>query len=176
MEESQTTASTIPASTWTVDRERSTVELKLRHLVVATVRGRFASFAGTLDIDEAGPQSASGAVHVATIDTGDATRDERLRGAEFFDCARYPEIRFASSSIESRGDRLRIVGELTIKDRTREIELLARRRGAASERLELEVSGELRRSEFGIESAELLEAGISDRVELALHLSLVTGA
>lgn len=167
-------ATVVPVATWTVDPRRSTVGFKIRHLLIATVRGRFTDFEGTLEVGERGPLRACGTVRTATIDTGDPIRNERLSGPEFFDTATSSEMRFVSMSVEPvDGETLRIVGDLTIRDTTREVELRARRTAAVGERLELDVDGELSRSDFGIESAQLLEAGISDRVELALHVSLV---
>jgi polyisoprenoid-binding protein YceI len=163
----------IPASTWTVDPSRSSVAFKLRHLMVMPVRGRFTAFEGTLAIARDGRARASGTVQAATIDTNDAVRDERLRAPDFFDTANHPEIAFASSGIETLDEEtLLIAGDLTIRGATHELELRARRTAATSERIELELDGELRRSDFGIESAQLLEAGISDKVELALRVSL----
>ncbi len=163
----------VPASTWTVDPLHSSVAFKLRHLMVMPVRGRFTVFEGTLAVARDGRARAYGAVQAATIDTSDAIRDERLRGPDFFDTANSPEIAFASSSIKTLDDEtLLIAGDLTIRGTTRGIELRARRTAVAAERIELELEGALRRSDFGIESAQLLEAGISDRVELALRVSL----
>lgn len=163
----------IPASTWTVDPLRSSVAFKLRHLMVMPVRGRFTVFEGTLAVAGDGRARAYGTVQAATIDTNDAVRDERLRGPDFFDSANNPEIAFASTGIETLDDEtLLIAGDLTIRGTTSQIELCARRTAATAERIELELEGALRRSDFGIESAQLLEAGISDRVELALRVSL----
>jgi polyisoprenoid-binding protein YceI len=163
----------IPAGTWTVDPLRSSVAFKLRHLMVMPVRGRFTAFEGTLTIARDGHAGANGTVQAATIDTNDAVRDERLRAPDFFDTANHPEIAFASTSIAALdGETLLLAGDLTIRGATHELELRARRAAIAPERIELELEGELRRSDFGIESAQLLEAGISDRVELALQVSL----
>lgn len=163
--------SLVPAGTWTVDPRRSRVGFSIRHLMVATVKGRFADCEGTLDAR--GAPRAFGSVQAATIDTGDAVRDERLRSSDFFDADRIPEIRFASRELGQADGALRIVGDLTIKDTTRAIELGASAGVARDGHLELDLRGELSRGEFGIESDELLEAGISDRVKLVLSISLV---
>lgn len=164
----------VPAGSWMVDRERSTVEFGIRHLLLVPLKGRFEEFEGTLVVDRAGDAVARGLVRAASIETGDATRDERLRGSEFFDAERWPAIRFASERVERLDtSRLRIVGELTIRDATRELELTARRTSATRDGIELALTGELSRSAFGVESRQLLEAGISDRVELLLRVWLV---
>jgi polyisoprenoid-binding protein YceI len=173
-EHSRRPAGVIPAGKWSVDPQRSKVAFKLRHLMVMPVNGRFADFAGTVTVADDGRATAAGSVRAATLHTGDEIRDRRLRGAEFFDTDASAEIRFASTRVEPLDARtLLIAGELTIKEATREIGLRARRKRATRERVELEVSGELSRRDFGIESPQLLDAGISDKVELALSISLV---
>ena len=163
----------VPSGAWTVDPERSTVGFSVRHLMITTVRGRFTDFEGALHAVDGRRTRATGAVRVTSIDTGDAVRDERLLGPEFFNAATSPEIRFVSTSVAPIGDgTLRIAGDLTIKDVTREIELRARPVAMAEGEFELHVEGTLGRSDFGIESAQLLEAGISNKVELVLHLAL----
>lgn len=164
----------VPAGSWMVDCEHSTVGFGIRHLLLVPLKGRFREFEGTLRLDRSGDALARGLVRTATIETGDATRDERLRGSDFFDAERWPAIRFASTQVEQiDASRFRIVGQLTIRDATRELELTARRTAASPDGIELRLTGELSRSAFGVESAQLLQAGISDRVELALRVRLV---
>jgi polyisoprenoid-binding protein YceI len=169
---SQPLASPVPAGPWVVDPERSSVRFAVRHLVLTTVRGRFTDFDGRLETDPGGALRATGAVRVATFHTGQALRDEHMRNANYFDAARYPEMRFTSTAIERVDSaRLWIAGELTIKGTTRPIELDARYT-MADGRLAVDATGALRRSDFGIDSAEMLDAGIADRVTLSLHLLL----
>lgn len=167
-------ASPLPAGRWRVERSSSAVGFRLRHLMLVPVRGRFAGFEGSLEIDPDGSTRATGSVDVATIETGDAIRDERLLSPDYFDAARHPRIALAAGEVEVVGDRkLRIRGELTIRGRTQPVELTAWRRSAGDERIELELEGDLSRSAFGIESEQLLDAGISDRVEVRVAASLV---
>lgn len=142
--------------------------------MLVPVRGRFLDFEGSLEVEPDGRISAGGSVAVATIDTGDAVRDDRLRSADYFGAEQFPRIVFAATSVEAVNPRsLRIRGELTVKATTLPIELHAWRRSAGSESIELDVEGELSRGAFGIESAQLLDAGISDRVEVRMAIALV---
>src|SRR6185312_10481309 len=75
----------VPAGTWKVDPTHSSVGFEVKHMMISTVRGHFRVFDGTLE--------------VASIETGNAERDEHLRSPDFFDADRYPEIRFASTRI-----------------------------------------------------------------------------
>src|ERR1039457_7664716 len=96
------------------------------------------------------PPLAGGAVKAASIDTKDPVRDEHLRSSpDFFDVERYPEISFKSNRIDYLdGGRLHILGDLTIRGVTREIELDGQLNGAGheavgNERIDLELRGEL---------------------------------
>ena len=159
-------------TTWVVDLERSTVGFTIAHFGVATVKGRFGTFAGTL-ADDGGALRASGAVDAATVDTGNPIRDRGLRGAEFFDVGHHPEIRFASRQVERLGaDALRIIGDLTIRQTACQVELHARMLDQTADRLELLVTGDLNRAVFGIDSMELRAAGVSKRVRVSARLLL----
>ena len=164
----------IPKGRWRVDADRSEVEFSVKHLLVARVSGRFTDFEGLLDVDPAGGTIASGSVRVASVDAGDAKRDESLRGPDFFDAERCPRISLHRGHAETLGgSRFRVTGDLEIRGIRHPVELLARVEEIADERAELTVEGHLSRSAYGIESGQLLDVGISDRVDVALKLSLL---
>jgi polyisoprenoid-binding protein YceI len=174
MTPTRATRTIAPAGTWVLDPARSTLGFAIRHLMVATVHGHFAGFSGSLRVDGDGDARATGTVHAATLETGNGVRDGRLHGSEFFDADRYPDIRFRSTAIECLDENSwTMTGELTIKHITRPIELRARRLAPADDSLELRLHGQLSRTEFGITSHELLSAGISDTVNLKLHITLL---
>lgn len=177
-------ASNLPAGEWSVDASRSSVGFAVRHMLVATVNGRFREFDGMLTIGPGGI-GATGVVKIASFDTSDPVRDEHVRRSpDFFDAERYPEINFSSRRVEERaGGRLRIVGELTIRGTTREIELDAqvddvRSDAGSRERIELTLRGELDRRDFGLVWNQALETGgalLGNVVKLALEISAVRG-
>jgi polyisoprenoid-binding protein YceI len=160
---------------WTIDPARSEVGFSVRHLMVATVRGRFGAFEGTIKSDAVGLIGATGVVHTASIDTGERKRDERLRSESFLDVERVPLISFASRRIEPRnGEGFRVVGDLTMAGVARELALDAvLRNGTGDGDLRLEAHGALRRSDFGLSWRESLEAAgalVSDRVGIAVEV------
>ncbi len=174
-----------PAGAWPIDAERSRVEFALKHMLLATLRGRFESFQGVLEIGQDGAARASGSVDAASICTDDAVRDEHLRSSDdFFDVERYPLIAFRSSLIEEQGGgRVRVLGELTMRGVSREIELCGRvrdpRPDGAGAILALALSGELNRKDFGLSWNQTLDSGgalIGNTVKLALELAAVRAA
>ncbi|MFI5003393.1 MAG: YceI family protein [Solirubrobacterales bacterium] len=175
-------ASVVPAGRWSVDVPRSSVAFAVRHMMLATVNGRFRKFDGMLEIGSGAPR-AMGVVRAASIDTDEPVRDEHLRRSQdFFDVERYPEIGFNSTRIDYLdGGRFRIVGDLTMREVTREIELDAqingrRREAGGDERIELELRGELNRRDFGLSWNQVLETGralLGNKVKIALEISAV---
>lgn len=157
---------------WTIDPSRSTVGFAIKHMLVTTVRGRFSDFEGVVDcVDD--ELVASGTVRAASVDTGDPVRDRNLRGPGFLDADRHPEIRFTSESVEPADDgAVWVTGPITIAGATRPLRLrVAVESGGGSGCASIRARGVLRRSEFGIESASLLDSGVSDKVDLVLDVS-----
>ncbi len=150
---------------------------------VATVRGEFREFEGTLEIgDDLESSRAYGTVRTGSVNTNQEQRDEHLRSADFFDAENHPELRFESERIELEGeDTLRVVGDLTINGVTREVEfqaeVLGTGRGANDEeRLGLEVTGTLSRRDYGMKFNPALGSGnavVADKVRLELDIAAV---
>ena len=90
----------VPAGTWTVDADHSSVAFEVKHMMISTVRGHFSEFDGVLEAAEDPEQSHThGWVRTASVDTGNADRDPHRRGPDFFDAERFPEMRFDSTRI-----------------------------------------------------------------------------
>jgi polyisoprenoid-binding protein YceI len=148
-----TSATVIPSGTWSIDPVWSSLEFEVKKLGLATVKGRAPGFSGTIEGGET--PSISGTVDASTIVTFDETRDGHLQSPDFFDTQRYPELRFESTSVETRGDELVVEGELTIKNSTKPVELTGSFVGAGvdpygNDRIGLELSGTIDRTEFGL--------------------------
>lgn len=119
------TSTLVPTGTWNVDPAHSRVGFAVKHLGIATVRGVFKEFEGSLEIGEdLASTKARGTVQTASVDTSEPSHDGHLRGPDFFDVESYPEITFESTSIEAAGeDEWKVLGNLTIHGVTNEIEL-----------------------------------------------------
>jgi polyisoprenoid-binding protein YceI len=170
--------SVIPVAKWSVDASRSSVAFALKHMMFATAKGRFREFDGILEVGS-GAQRATGVVKAASIDTNEPVRDQHLRDSpDFFDVERYPEISFNSTWIDYLDDgRLHILGDLTMRGVTVEIQLEGTRHEAGDdERIELELRGVLNRRDFGLTWNQALETGgalLGNKVKIALEISAV---
>ncbi len=174
----------VPAGIWTIDPAHSSVGFKIRHLMIANVRGHFSDFDGTVEAAEDDPVNSRvwGTVKVASISTGDPQRDEHLKSPDFFDAARYPEITFESTRVRHLdGGTYEVAGDLMIKGVTREVELNATVEGTAVdpwgvERVGISVRGTINRNDFGLTWQQKLAAGgllVGEEVQLLVDVSAV---
>jgi polyisoprenoid-binding protein YceI len=173
----------VPLGTWNIDPAHSSVEFSIKHLMIATVRGRFKEFEGTIQAaEDINDSKVVGVVRTASIDTNEPTRDEHLRGPDFFDVAHYPEARFESTRIlPLGGPRFRVIGDLTLKGVTREVELDTTVEGSekdpwGNDRIGIRVRGMINRTEFGLTWQHPLESGgflVGEEVKIMVDISAV---
>jgi len=172
------------ANTWNIDVAHTGIGFSIRHMVVSKVRGRFGRYSGSVKLDEEDLSRSEVAIDIeaASLDTGVADRDTHLRSADFFDVERFPTLSFRSKRIEPRaGDRYRVIGDLTIRDVTREVELDVEYGGQAkdpwgNQRAGFLASTSLDRKDFGLRWNQVLEAGgvlVGERVDVEIELQLV---
>jgi len=111
-------------ATYQIDPDHSSFQFKVRHMTVSNVRGEFKKVKGVVSVD--GNDLTGLKVEVildaASVNTDHAKRDDHLRGEDFFDAAKYPTITFVSKKVtEVDENRLKVVGDLTIRGVTREV-------------------------------------------------------
>jgi polyisoprenoid-binding protein YceI len=180
------TGPVVPPGRWVVDPAHSTVEFAVKHMGIATVRGRFNEFRGTLEVAEDLARSrALGTVTVASITTDEPDRDAHLRSPDFFDAERYPEIGFESTRIEAIDDTSsRVFGNLTMHGVTHEVKLEVVISGTDTDpwgntRVGLEAVGAIKRSEFDMKFNQALGSGnmlVGDKVTISLDISAIKQA
>jgi polyisoprenoid-binding protein YceI len=172
---------------WNIDAAHTSINFSIRHMVVSKVRGRFAKFSGAVSLDDNDLTKSvvEATIEASSIDTGAAQRDAHLQSPDFFDAEKFPQLRFRSTRIEKlRDDRYRVIGDLSIRDVTREISLDVEYGGRAkdpwgNERAGFLAKGSLDRKDFGLGWNQVLEAGgvlVGDRVEIELDVQVVKAA
>lgn len=175
---------------WELDPAHSLVEFSAKHMMITTVKGRFGEVRGTIRMDEDDLAVSSVAVEIdgASIDTRAAQRDEHLRSADFLDVESYPTLTFRSTGIEGRpaeaGDRFRVIGDLTIRGTTREVELDAVFEGRGmdpwgGERVSFSAETRIDRREFDLTWNQALEAGgvlVANEIRIQLEVQAVQSA
>jgi polyisoprenoid-binding protein YceI len=171
------------AGTWNIDLAHSELAFVARYLMVTKVRGGFGEFSGTLHIAEAPEASwVEVTIKAASIDTGTPDRDKHLRSADFLDVERFPELRFKSTKVElTGGTGLKVTGDLTIRDVTKQVVLDAEFQGIAKDpwggtRAAFSATTEIDREEFGASWNVALETGgwlVSKRIRLELEAQAI---
>ncbi len=171
-------------TTWQIDPSHSEVGFSVKHLMISTVRGRFAGVKGTifLDSEDITRSSVEAEIDAASIDTREEKRDGHLRSPDFFDVEKHPTITFRSRRFESAGgDRYRVTGDLTIRDVTREVVLDVTEEGRGrdpwgGERIGFTATGKIDRREFGLTWNQALETGgvmVSNDIKLNIESEAV---
>lgn len=171
-------------NTWNIDTTHSGIHFSVRHMVFAKVRGRFANWSGTVELDENDISRSVVDVEIdaGSIDTGVTDRDNHLRSGDFFDAEAFPKLRFRSKRIESvGGERYQIVGDLTIRGVTREVVLETEYGGQAkdpwgNQRAAFTATTSLNRKDFGLTWNQVLETGgllVGERVDIELEVQAV---
>src|ERR1700710_1353090 len=115
------TQTKLPVGTWKLDPTHSSASFAVKHMVVATFRGRFENVDATLTVGEDGAGRLDGNVDASSIVVKDENLQAHLGSPDFFDTERYPQLRFSSDSIRRDGEELVLDGELTVKDHTRAV-------------------------------------------------------
>ncbi|MCP3138281.1 YceI family protein [Pyxidicoccus xibeiensis] len=171
-------------TTWNIDTTHSGIHFSVRHMVIAKVRGNFQKFSGTVALDEQDvtKSSVSVSIDTASISTGVEQRDNHLRSADFFEVEKFPAITFQSTKVEkTSGNGLRVTGNLTIRDITREVVLDAEQLGVGKDpwgnvKAAFEAKTSVDRRDFGLKWNQALETGgvlVGEKIEIALEVQAV---
>jgi polyisoprenoid-binding protein YceI len=171
------------ADTYTVDGSHSEASFQVRHLV-GKVRGHFADFKGTVQVDPAKPEASSVefSIKAASIDTANADRDKHLRTADFFDVEKFPEITFKSTKVAPAGkDKYDVTGTFSMHGVTKTITLPVAFLGFGkdpwgNERAGFELTTTLNRKDYGIVWNKALDAGgvmLGDDVTVTITLETI---
>ena len=173
----------VPAGIWTVDAARSVVGFDVRHLKLTKVHGCFHHFEGALRCDPDYTVSITGSIDVASIDTGDPRRDDRLRDEEFFDVHHYPTIAISAAATPvSPGEAFAVSGEMTIRGVRRPLELEVMGSPMSVDGngdVRIRARGSVSRRAFGLNWDPAFAGGglvIDDRVALRLDVVVVENA
>jgi polyisoprenoid-binding protein YceI len=172
-------ATAVPAGVWNIDTSHTTVNFSVRHMMVSKVRGKFATFGGTIVIAEDPTASTlEASVDMASVDTGDAGRDEHLRTSDFFDIQTHPTMTFTSTSIAPSGGDYELTGDLTIRGVTRPVTFALELGGVGTDpwgntRAGFTATTTINRKDWGLEYNAVLEGGgvlIGEKVTIELDV------
>lgn len=174
-----------PAGTWELDPAHTSVQFKVRHMMVSNVRGDFEKISGnvTYDEDDISRSSADITIDANSINTRVAKRDKHLKSPDFLDAEKYPLLVFRSKRVERAGEgKLKITGDLTIRGVTREVVLDVEgptppvRDFQGKMRVGGTASTMINRKDFGLTWNKAIETDgvvVGDEVEITIDIELV---
>ena len=171
-------------TTWHIDPAHTLAEFSVRHMMIATVRGRFGAVSGTIRLDEDDPtrSTADVSIDAASIDTRVEQRDAHLRSADFLEAETYPTIAFRTTGIARKGEnRYDVTGDLTIRGVTKSVVLDVTEEGRARSPWGQTVVGfrattTIDRRDYGLRWNQAIETGgvlVGNEVKIAIEAEAV---
>lgn len=164
---------------WKIDNAHSEITFKVKHMMISTVTGHFDEFNANVvtNGDDFKEAKFDFSAKIDSINTKNKDRDAHLKSEDFFAAEQYPELKFVSKSFN--GDKL--VGDLTIKNVTKEVELDVDFNGIAVDpygqtKAGLEIEGQINRKDFNLTWGAVTEAGsvvVSDKVKLGIAVQFI---
>ncbi len=172
------------AETWTIDGKHSQANFKVRHMMVSNVNGTISGIKGAAEYDgkNIAGLKVNADMDINTISTNEAGRDKHLRGADFFDTEKFPNMSFKSKRVVkgSKG-KFKLIGDLTMHGVTKEVALAVEgptpviKDSKGQERFGASATANINRKDFGLAYNSVLEAGgvsIGDKVQITLDIEL----
>jgi polyisoprenoid-binding protein YceI len=168
---------------WVLDPTHSEVQFKVKHMMLTNVTGSFRVLSADAHANENFSQATvTFSAGVASVHTGNEQRDAHLKGADFFDAAKYPVISFESTHYNAAEGS--ISGNLTIRDITGPVKLEAAFNGIhkdpwGNSKAGFSLNGKINRKDWGLGWNALLEGGgvlVSEEVTINAELQFVQQA
>ncbi len=177
-------SSLLAQTTWTVDKSHSKVGFSVSHLVITDVDGYFKDYDAqvTTEGDDFSKANIDFTIKTNSIFTDNNDRDNHLRSDDFFNAEKYPQMAFKGKSMKKVSDnKYKLVGDLTIRDVTKQVELDVIYNGTVKDpwgntKSGFKVTGEIDRFDYNLKWNKAIEAGslvVGKEVELVIDLQLV---
>lgn len=172
-------------TTWNIDPVHTTVEFKVRHMMITNVKGQFTGVTGVLTLDEQDVTEShvEASIDAASINTREADRDNHLKSADFLDVEKFPTLTFSSSRVIRKGDgELEVDGDLTIHGVTRKVVFAVEGPTAPGKdpwgniRIGWTATTKIKRGDFGLTWNAALETGgilVGDDVTMTFDVEAV---
>jgi polyisoprenoid-binding protein YceI len=178
------TVLTTTKTKWALDPTHSELVFKVKHLMIANVKGEFREFEAEISAagDEFNNASVRATINASSIFTNSDDRDAHLKGADFFDVEHHKEIKFLGTSFKKTDDEnYELTGALTIKGISKEVKLHVEFGGITkdpwgNEKAGFSLTGKINRKDWGLNWNATLEAGgvlVSDEVKINAEVQFV---
>ncbi|MBW4038616.1 MAG: YceI family protein [Acidobacteria bacterium] len=182
---STTPVTTPQTTTWKLDPAHSSAEFKVKHMMISNVKGSFNGLSGTLIEDTSDPTRShvEAWIEIASISTGDESRDTHLKSADFFDHAQFPTMTFRSTSVVKTGaEAYNVTGDLTLHGVTKPVTFAVEGPSAPGKdpwgntRIGLSATTKINRKDFGLSWNAALDTGgvlVGEDVQISLEVQFI---
>ena len=167
---------------WIIDPVHSEIAFKARHLMISTIRGHFNKFEGQIEaLDETlNNANINFSTDISSLETRHPDRNGHLLSADFFDVENFPKMSFQSTSVKRTNGELEIMGDLTIKGVTKNVQLKALVNGSnigmeGKKATGFDLTGKINRQDFGLTWNVALETGgvlIGDIIQIEAFIEI----
>ncbi|HEY0428109.1 MAG TPA: YceI family protein [Pyrinomonadaceae bacterium] len=168
-----------PTGAYNFDKAHTFIGFRVQHMGLIEVPGYFRDFTGTVNYDASDIKKSTVefTAKIASVDTGAGGRNAHLQKPEFFDAAKFPEMKFKSTKIEKKGKQWMLTGDLTIRDVTKSVtfpfEIVGFIAGDRGTRMGMTAETTINRREFGVTYDSKLPNGtpaVSDDIKVTLQI------
>lgn len=169
-------AGTYQVGKYDVDPAHTRASFVVPHFVISEVEGRFNDIKGEFTLAESFKDSkVSATIPVKSIDTAVKQRDDHLRSKDFFEEAKYPEMKLVSKSITGTPEKFKMVAALTIKNVTKDVTFDGKYTGSAKDswgkqRAALQATAKISRKDFNIKYDDKIDIGPAVGDEVVIRL------
>lgn len=170
---------TVVKSKWKIDTAHSEISFKVKHMMISTVTGHFENYSASVETEHDNFINADikFRAKIDSINTNNSDRDAHLKSNDFFNAEAYPEMTFSSKSF----DGSTLVGDITIRDITKEISLNVDFNGVAVDpygqtKAGFEVTGSINKKDFNLTWNAVTEAGsivVAEKIKLIIDLQFI---
>ena len=172
-------------TTWNIDPAHTVAEFKVKHMMIANVKGQFSQVSGVLTLNESAlaDSRVEATIGAASIETRDEQRNAHLKSADFFHVEKFPTLYFKSTKISVvRDGEVSVEGDLTIRGVTRKVDFQVEgptpptKDPWGNTRVAISASTRINRKDFGLTWNAALETGgilVGDDVTITLDVEFV---
>jgi polyisoprenoid-binding protein YceI len=172
---------------WVLDPTHAEITFKVKHMMISNVSGKFTKFDAQVETEgeDFNTAKATFTAEAGSIDTGNEQRDGHLKSPDFFDAAKFPQIKFVATKYENvdNDGSYEVYGDLTIRDITKNVKLDAEFGGVIKDpwgntRAGITISGKINRKEFGLSWHGVTETGslvVGEDVRIHVELEFIKG-
>lgn len=181
----ETLTATTSKTKWVLDPSHSELAFKVKHLMIANVKGEFKNFTAEVEGNDFTKSKITATIDASSIFTNDDNRDTHLKSADFFDVENHKKITFEGTSFKKLDEEnYQLKGILTLKGIGKEVTFDVEFGGInkdpwGNEKSGFSINGKINRKDWGLNWNAALETGgvlVSEEVKITAEVQFIKKA